>query len=72
MKHLKLYFQDTFWVAPTQADKTEFPKFSLQLKNHRSGSKTMSGFCIVFILKGILMFRESKESMLFAEQKCKL
>ena len=32
----------------------------------------MSGFSIILILKGIMMFRESKEFMLFAEQKCKL
>ena len=31
----------------------------------------MSGFSVILILKGI-MFRESKKSMLFAEQKCKL
>ena len=34
----------------------EFPNFLLQLKNQRSGIKTMCGFSFTFILKGILTF----------------
>ena len=35
---------------------TEFSKFLLQLKSQRSGSKTVSGFSIIFILKGVMTF----------------
>ena len=59
MTYLKLHFQDTFWVAPPHAGIIEFSKFLLQLKNQRAGSKTVSGFSVILILKGI-MFRESK------------
>ena len=38
-----------FWGAPTQED------LLLQLKNQRSGSKTVCGFSIIVILKGIMM-----------------
>ena len=34
----------------------EFSNFLLQLKNERSGSKTLCGFCIIFILKRIMTF----------------
>ena len=43
----------------------------LQLKNRRSGSKTVSDFSIISILKGIMTFK-FKESMHFVEQKYKL
>ena len=33
-----------------------FSNFLLQLKNERSGSKTLCGFYIILILKGILTF----------------
>ena len=36
-------------------DIIEFSGFLLQLKNQRSGSKTVCGFSIIFILKGFIM-----------------
>ena len=42
--------------APTHTDIIEFSNFLLQPKNQRSGNTTMSGFSIVFILKGIMTF----------------
>ena len=38
------------------ADSIEFQKFLSQLKNQRSGSKAVYGFCIILILKGIMKF----------------
>ena len=38
------------WGAPTHEDITELYKFLLQLKNQRSGSKTLSCFSIILIL----------------------
>ena len=52
----KLRFQDIFLVAPTQADITEFSNFLFQLKNRRSGSKTVYGFTIILISRGIMTF----------------
>ena len=49
-------FQTSFWEALTHADIIEFSNFLLQLKNQRPGSKTVCGFSIIFILKGIMMF----------------
>ena len=45
-----------FWGAPTHEDIIEFSNFLLQLKNQRSGSKTVCGFSIILILKGIMTF----------------
>ena len=47
--------QVSFRGAPTHADIIEFSAFLLQLKNQRSGSKTVCGFSIIFILK-VIMF----------------
>ena len=52
----KTYHQVSFWGAPTHADIIEFFNFLLQFKNQRSASKTVSGFSIIFILKGIMTF----------------
>ena len=43
-----------FWGALTHANITEFSNFLLQLKNQRSGSKTVCSFSIILILKGIM------------------
>ena len=53
---LKCSSSGRFLKAPAQADITEFSNFMFQLKNQRSGSKTVSGFSITLILKGILRF----------------
>ena len=50
---LKILSPSQFWGAPTHADIIEF---LLQLKNKRSGTKTVCGFSIIFILKGIITF----------------
>ena len=47
--------QVSFWGAPTNADIIEFSDFLLQLKNQRSGSKTVCGFSVI-ILKGVMTF----------------
>ena len=44
----------TFWWTPIQNDIFEFWIFLLQLKNHRFGSRTVCGFSIVLVLKGII------------------
>ena len=54
--YLKVTLQVSFWGAPTHADIIEFSNLLLQLKNQRSGSKTMCGFTIILILKGIMTF----------------
>ena len=46
----------SFWGAPTHADIIEFWNFILQLKNQRSGNKSVCGFSIILILKGIMTF----------------
>ena len=46
--------QVSFWGTPTHADIIEFSNFLLRPKNQRSGSKTVCGFSIVLILKGIM------------------
>ena len=64
MSYLKLRFskfkkvprQVNFWEAPTHAGIIEFSNFLLQLKNQRSGSKTLCGVSIILILKGIMTF----------------
>ena len=53
---LKNSHQVSFWGAPTHADIIEFENFLLQLKNQRSGNKTMCGFSIILSLKGIMTF----------------
>ena len=45
-----------FWGAPTHADIIEFSNFLLQLKNERSGSKSVCGFSVILILKGVMTF----------------
>ena len=42
--------------AQRHADIIEFLKFLSQLKNKRSGNKTVSGFSIILILKRIMTF----------------
>ena len=51
----KFCHQVSFWEAPTHTD-IEFSNFLLQLKNQGSGSKTVRGFSINLILKGIMTF----------------
>ena len=48
-----LRFWVSFWRAPTHAYHSTF---SLQLKNQRSRGRTMCGFSIILILKGIMTF----------------
>ena len=45
-----------FWGVQIDKDIIEFQKFFLQLKNQRSGSKTVYSFSIILILKGIMTF----------------
>ena len=45
-----------FWGAPTHTDIIEFSNFLLQLKNERSGSKSVCGFSVILILKGVMTF----------------
>ena len=72
-KFKKVHLHISFWGTPTHADIIEFPNFLLQLKNQRSGTKTVHGFSIILILKGIkLRDFKFKESMLFIDQKYKL
>ena len=42
--------------APTHEDIIEFKNFLLQLKHQKIGGKTMCGFSVILILKGILTF----------------
>ena len=49
-------FSDSSEVVPTHAGNIEFSNFLLQLKNQRSGSKTVRGFSIILILKVIRTF----------------
>ena len=49
-------FVSSFWGTPTQVNITEFSNFLLRLKNQGYGSKSMCGFFIIFILKGIMRF----------------
>ena len=53
---LKSLSPGQFWEAPTQPGITEFQNFFLQLKNQRSGSKTLCGFSIILIFEGIMTF----------------
>ena len=52
----KKFKKFSFSGAPTQTYITKFSNFLLQLKNHRSESKTLCGFCIILILKEMTMF----------------
>ena len=56
LKVKKVRLQVNFWGAPTHAGVTEFSNFLLQLKNQRSGSKSVCGFSIIIILTGIMTF----------------
>ena len=49
------------WGAPTPACIIEFSNFLLQHKNQKSESKTVSDFCIIFILKGIMTFESQTD-----------
>ena len=53
---LKVCLQVRFLGVPTHADIIEFLNFLLQLKNQRSGSKTVCGFSITLILKEVMTF----------------
>ena len=68
---LKICLQVSFWRALTLADIIEFQNLLLQFKNQRLGCKTVCGFPIILILKGIICFKD-KEFMHFVEQKYKL
>ena len=46
--------------APTHTDIIEFSKFLLQLKNRRSGIKTVRSFSLIFILKGIMRLQAQR------------
>ena len=52
----KICHQVSFWEASTHTDIIEFLNFLLQLKNQTSGSKTVRGFGIILILKGVHAF----------------
>ena len=70
-KRLLKECQVSFWGAPTHADIIEFSKFLMQLKNQRSGRKTVCDFLLLLFLKELLYFKV-KESMPFFEQKYKV
>ena len=53
---LKNLAPSSFWGAPTHADTIQFENVLLQLKNQRSTNKTVCGFSITLILKGIATF----------------
>ena len=46
----------SFFGAQTHLDISECLNFLLQLKNQRSGTKTVRGFSIILILKGLMTF----------------
>ena len=50
------HFQSLKSSSQTHADIIDVSDFLLQLKKQRPGSKTVCGFCIIFILKGIITF----------------
>ena len=52
----KICHQVSFWGALSHEDIIEFSDFLLQLKNQRSGSKTVCGLSVIFIFKGIMTF----------------
>ena len=58
----KKFFSRSVFGEPQLMDQVnsthiiEFSNFLLQLKNERSGSKTLCGFYIILILKRILTF----------------
>ena len=45
-----------FLRAPSHADTIEFENFLLQIKNQRSGNKSVCGFSIILVLKEIITF----------------
>ena len=49
----------------TAIDINGFCNVLLQLKNQRSGSKSVCGFSIILLLKGIFRCFKAKESILF-------
>ena len=53
---LKVSSPYQFLGSSTHADITEFSKFLLKLKNQKFSRKTVCGFSIIFILKGIMTF----------------
>ena len=44
------------FVNSSVFEELQLTQISLQLKNQRSGSKTVCGFSIILILKGIMTF----------------
>ena len=63
---LNVRLQFTFWGAPTHPDIIEVSNFFLQLKNQ---SKSVGGFSIIFILKGIMTFQKSKKTSMLLLKK---
>ena len=55
---LKRTSPNQFLGTPTHTDITEFSKFLLQLKNQRSGIKTVCSFSLILISKGIMTFQD--------------
>ena len=53
---LRFYKFKKFVTSSVSHADIEFSNFLLQLKNQRFGSKTMCGFSIILILKGIMTF----------------
>ena len=49
-------FQVSFWKVANHADIIKFYNFSLRLKDQRSGSKSVFGFFVNLVLKGIMAF----------------
>ena len=58
----KVRLQVSFGGTPAHAVINQFSNFLLQLKNQRFGSKTVCGFSVIFILKGIMTFWLEKNS----------
>ena len=52
----KIWSPGKFWGAPTHEGTIEFSNFLLHHKNQRPMSKTMCGFSIILILKGIMTY----------------
>ena len=56
---LKNCHQVSFWGAPIHTDIIKFSNFFLQLKNQRSGSKTLCGFSNILILSPCILFNKN-------------
>ena len=57
---LKFFLQVSFRWTPTHAGIIQFSNFLFQLKNQRSGSKSVYGFSIIFIFEGSYDVLKSK------------